>query len=133
MRQIKNVKGETVYINVYVPINPKQTMQMLDFEIIDWDDVNHMTQELRAIALRRSPLAKFLEKYAGIIAICLGVFALIIAGYYYKDMMADASTKAVGLINANNPNAIKQTNPNTNNNPATTPNIPLIGDLINPK
>lgn len=132
LRPIKNKNGEEVFVNQYVAINPKQAMQMLDFEVIDWDDVNHMTQELRAIALRRSPIQKFLEKYGGVIAILLGVFALIIAGYYVKEMIADASGKAVALINVNNPNSPKA-QAQAANAPATVPNIPLIGDLVSPK
>lgn len=123
-KPIKNNKGEDVYISVYEYINPNYAMSKLEFEVIDWDDINHMTQELRAIATRRAPLLKFLEKYGGIIAIILGALTLIIAGYYYKEMIIDAGNKFVTL---SKPQAAQPSQPI-----ATQPNIPVISDVVTP-
>ena len=113
-------KGQPVYINVYEYINPKKAMSKLNFEVIDWDDINHMTQELRAIAVRRSPLLEGLQKYFPIIAITLGILALIIAGYYYKEIVTSAQPAGTSL----------QTQASQNNQQATVPNVPVISELI---
>lgn len=119
--EVKDANGQPVFVWRYEPINPKQSMNKLDFDVIDWDDANHMTQELRAIALRRSPVQKFLEKYGGIIGLIVGFMALVIAGYYYKELIIDAGNKAVGAQQA-------AANGNVNKGGG----IPIIGDLIPP-
>ena len=120
LKLVTNNRGEPVYINVYEYINPKKAMSKLNFEVIDWDDINHMTQELRAIAVRRSPLLEGLQKYFPIIAITLGILALIIAGYYYKEIIISAKPAGVAL----------ETQATQNNPPATAPNVPIISELI---
>lgn len=121
IRQVKKPDGELAYETRYEYINPRQSMSKLDFEVIDWDDINHMTQELRAIALRRAPLKDFMEKYGHWIAFGLAVMALIIAGYYYKDIVTSATCYQAPPT--------QQTAPTTEP-PATQPAIPIIGDLI---
>src|SRR3990172_3259920 len=90
LEAVRNDKGEEVLINIYEPINPKQVMSKINFEVIDWDDINHMTQELRAVATRRSPLIEGIQRWFPIIAVVLLILALIIAGYYYKDIVTSA-------------------------------------------
>lgn len=119
MKPIIGKDGQPVYINVYEYINPKQSMTKLNFEVIDWDDINHMTQELRAIALRRSPVQDFIQKWWPMIAVILGIMALIIAGYYYKDIVTSAK-----------PMGGTELTPAQPDQPATAPNIPIISDLV---
>lgn len=126
-KPIINAKGEHVYIQVYELINPVHSLSKLDFEVIDWDDINHMTQELRAIATRRSPILKFLEKYGGFIILAIGFISLVIAGYYYKEVILDAGNKYITMIK---PNAVGGINNITN---GTTPNIiNNLGNLVKP-
>lgn len=122
-KPIRDKNGNEVFIKIYEPINPRQSLSKLDFEVIDWDDANHLTQELRAIAMRRSPIMKFLEKYGGWIAFVVGCMVLIIGGYYYKEMIIDAGNKASSLV-------CKAPTSSSENAPATSSNIPLIGDLV---
>lgn len=124
-KPIKNNKGEDIYVSVYEPINPQLSLSKLDFEVIDWDDINHMTQELRAIALRRSPLLSFLEKWGGWVAFILGVMIIVFAGYYYKEMMIDAGGKYMAMVQGNAPAANSPVNQTSVNS-----QIPLIGDLL---
>jgi hypothetical protein len=120
LRLVTDKNGQPLYISTYEYINPKQAMSKLNFEVIDWDDINHMTQELRAIAVRRSPVADFIQKYGPMIAIVLAILALIIAGYYYKEIVTSAHPQGISLPNqANGQQEI-----------ATQPNIPVIGNLI---
>lgn len=118
-REMKDKDGNTIYTHVYEFIKPTNALTKLDFEVIDWDDINHMTQELRAIALRRSPVQKFLERYGGMIGLIIGFMALIFAGYYYVELLKDGGNKFVSQTQG----AAKT------NAPAEVPNIPLIGDL----
>lgn len=116
LKPVVDRNGQPVYVSIYEPINPRKSLNKLDFEVIDWDDINHMTQELRAIAVRRAPLQTFLEKYGHWIAFALAVMALIIAGYYYKDIVTSAECNSM--------------TPSPPPAPATQPNIPVIGDMI---
>ena len=118
LKPILDKNGQPVYITVYEYINPKQSMSKLNFEVIDWDDINHMTQELRAIAVRRSPILDGLQKYFPIIAITLGILALIIAGYYYKDIVTSAHPYNAAPTSGGGQVV------------ATAPNIPIVSDLI---
>lgn len=124
-RPIKNKNGEDVYIKVYEPIDPRKSMSKLDFEVVDWDDANHLTQELRAIAARRSPILGFLERYGSYIGLALAAMALVVGGYYYKEMIIDAGNKAASLT-CKPP----ETSGNTNNQNAAKPDIPIIGNLM---
>ena len=123
LRPIKDEHGQDVYVNVYVPIHPKKAMSNLEFEVIDWDDINHMTQELRAIATRRSPIQSFLEKYGGHIGIIIAFIALLIGGYYFKEMIINAPVCQAGTSSST---------PATTPEKATVPNIPVISNLIPP-
>lgn len=124
-KEVKDKDGQPVYIQVYEYINPKQSLSKLNFEVIDWDDINHMTQELRAIALRRAPLQTFLEKYGHWLAFGLAVMTLIIAGYFYKEMMIDAGNKFQSMTQGRAPS--QQQTP-----VATGANIPVIGNIVTP-
>jgi hypothetical protein len=130
--QVLDKNGKPVYINVYKPINVSSSLSNVDFEVIDWDDVNHMTQELRAIATRRVKAMDFLQKHAGLISMVLALIALIFAGYYYKEIISDAGEKYI--------NAAQQYSDVVNNQVpvpvadqkiAEAPNIPLLGGLNN--
>ena len=121
LKLITDKNGQPIYITVYEYVNPKQSMSKLNFEVIDWDDVNHMTQELRAIAIRRSPVLDALQKYGPLIAIVLAILALIIAGYYYKEIITSAQPAGIPLQQQAN---------NGQQQPATVPNIPIISDIV---
>lgn len=125
-KTIKDKYGKDIIISVYEPLNVKANMGNVDFRVIDWDDINHMSQELRATATRRSPIGSFLEKHGAIIGVIFAIMGLIIAGYYYKEMIIDAGSKAAGIINAKNNEVSKPVPTESVNNPL---NIPLIGDL----
>lgn len=50
---IKNEKGEDVYSYQYIQFDPRKIIGTLDFEVIDWDNMNFMVQEQRASIIRR--------------------------------------------------------------------------------
>jgi len=51
--EVKNDKGEPVFSYQYVHFDPRNMMGALDFEVIDWDNMNFMVQEQRASIIRR--------------------------------------------------------------------------------
>ena len=125
-KEVIGKDGKPVIITVYEPVNVRKSMNKLDFEVIDWDDMNHMTQELRAIAVRRSPVQDFLARHGPLIAIIIALLALIIGGYYYVDLMKDGASKYGGMAGINN----QPQNQNTNVNKGA--NVPIVGDLFAP-
>lgn len=132
LQEITDEKGRPVMINVYEVINPAKSMSKLDFEVIDWDDINHMTQELRAIATRRAPILDVLQKYGPLIGAAIMCLVLIIGGYYYKEMITKAPACAdwknqIAKDIQGNP-ATQPTDSNINKQPA----IPIVGDMFNP-
>lgn len=89
-KEVKGKNGETIWITVYEPINVKKEMSRLDFDVIDWDDINHMTQELRAITMRRSPIKGFLEKWGPMIGLGVVAMVIIVTTYLGYQFMRDA-------------------------------------------
>lgn len=54
-REVKKDKdGKPILIKVYQPIDPRDKLGALDFDVIDWDNMNFMVQEQRASIVRRS-------------------------------------------------------------------------------
>lgn len=94
-KEVKDKHGNSVWITVYEPINVKREMSRLDFEVIDWDDINHMIQEIRATISRRSPAAKFMEKYGALVGLGLVAAVFIIAIYYAHKLLIDAGDRYI--------------------------------------
>lgn len=94
-KEVKDKQGNPIWITVYKPINVKREMGLLDFEVIDWDDINHMTQELRAIATRRGPLKTFLEKWGPAAAFAIIALVFIIAMYFAVQMLTAAGDRYI--------------------------------------
>ena len=94
-KEVKDKKGNPVWVTIYEPINVKESISKLDFEVIDWDDINHMTQEIRAIIQRRSPVKSFLEKYGPAIAFAAICFMFIFALYYSYELIISAGDRYI--------------------------------------
>ncbi len=56
---VKDNKGEVVYSYQYMQFDPRNLMGALEFEVIDWDNMNFMVQEQRASILRRQKKGEF--------------------------------------------------------------------------
>lgn len=72
LEEIKDKKGNTVLVNSYIPFDPRKNMTAVEFDVIDWDNINFMVQEQRATMQRRQ---KSKELW-----ISIAVPAMIIAG-----------------------------------------------------
>lgn len=72
----RDEKGEPVFKWEYGQFDPRWVLGILNFQVIDWDNMNFMVQEQRASAVRRAKKGDFLKQF-GMAAMILGVTALV--------------------------------------------------------
>lgn len=72
LKALKKNDGTYVYQYMYNQFDPRWVLGVLDFEVVDWDNMNFMVQEQRASVLRRSKGWDWLKT--------LAVPAMMIAG-----------------------------------------------------
>jgi len=102
-KEVRDKQGQPIWVTVYEPVNVKKAMSRLDFEVIDWDDINHMTQEIRAIIQRRSPVKNLLERYGPMIGLGLVAFVFIIALYYGYKLNTEAAERYISAARGGAP------------------------------
>lgn len=110
---VKDVNGEDVVINIYHPFDPRDKLGLLDFEVVDWDNMNFMVQEQRASIERRTKRGDWIKTVAVPLAIIGAtiVMCIIMIKYGYDF--------GVNLKGSAPP---PQTTP--------SPNIPIISDIV---
>ena len=59
----KDEQGDPIVTYQYIHFDPRNMMGILDFEVIDWDNINFMIQEQRASIIRRQKKGEFISKY----------------------------------------------------------------------
>ncbi len=114
-KEIKDKNGDLSFIKIYEPFDPRNKLGSLDFEVVDWDNMNFMVQEQRASITRRTKRGEFLKQIV-VPLVMIGValvFVIIMIKYGYDY-----------AIN------IKGTSPQASSAPATKPDIPIIKDLF---
>ncbi len=118
-KEMKDENDQSVYIKIYQPFDPRDKLGVLDFKVVDWDNMNFMVQEQRASIERRKKKGEWLKQM--IVPIALMAITAIVCiimikfGYDY----------AVNLANKN-----ANTGGTPANQPAQPPNIPIISDII---
>lgn len=117
LEEMIDKEGKSIITYKYNQFDPRGHLGVLDFKVVDWDDVNFAFQEMRASIERRKKKGDFLKQIIiPAIAMGVGLIALIVMiKYGYDGMLAQQAT-----CNQNS-----QTN-----TPATVPNIPLISDVL---
>jgi hypothetical protein len=115
---IKNDKGEDVYIQVYQPLDPRDKMGALNFEVVDWDNMNFMVQEMRTSIERRKKNGDWIKTIAVPLAIigATVIFSIIMIKFgfdYSMELKSSAPTQQP-----------------VQNQPATPPNIPVVSSLL---
>lgn len=121
-KEVLDANGEPIWINIYQPIDPRDKLGALDFEVIDWDNMNFMVQEQRATILRRQKSSEFWKS----VLIPLGIIGLVaIVCIIAMKFSFDWATEMRGMGNT-------QANQAQEDNTAQPTNIPIIGDMINP-
>jgi hypothetical protein len=115
-QEVKNEKGETIYVQVYKQFDPRNKLGMLDFEVVDWDNMNFMVQEQRASIERRKKSAEWIKTIAVPLAIigATVIFSIIMIkfGFDFATQLKAGSA------------------PTPETAPATKPNIPVINNLL---
>lgn len=114
-QEIKDDNGKSVYIKIYQPIDPRDKLGGLDFEIVDWDNMNFIAQEQRASMERRTKRSDWILKFAmplAFLAVTLILCIMMIKFGY--DFALD--------IKGSDTTPLKPK--------AEIPNIPVISDVI---
>lgn len=115
--EIKDKDGNPVIITIYEQYDPRTMMgKNIDFEIIDWDNMNFMVQEQRSKIEKWAEKKDWKEKYLiPAMVIAAGVLVFIFASYFATEMWKIGAASKVEAAPA----------------PAATPaKVPIIGDLI---
>jgi hypothetical protein len=112
-QQVKDKKGNIIYVNVYKQFDPRNILGELDFEVVDWDNMNFMVQEQRASIERRKKKGDF---WKGIVVplMILAITALV----------------CIVMIKFSFDYAASIRNDVPANSQASAPNVPIIGDIL---
>ena len=116
--EVKDTKGNPITVSIIKPIDPRDKMAGLNFEVVDWDNMNFMIQEQRASIERRKKSSEFWKQVV-IPAIIIGgavVVVVIMMKFGYDGMQS--------MLNKGIPAPVETPKDTTN------PNIPVIGDLM---
>lgn len=93
--EIKDKQGQPIFKYDYGLVDPRWVLGVLNFEVIDWDNMNFMVQEQRASAARRAKKGDFWKNF-GISAMILGVTALVALLILKFSADAGAQLRATG-------------------------------------
>lgn len=116
-QEVKDEQGNSIWVNVYQQFDPRDKLGALDFEVVDWDNMNFMVQEQRASIERRKKKSEFWLSIAIPAIIIAGavIFSIVMIKYGYDygvSMKSGVSTAAPA------------------DKPAEVPNIPIISDAM---
>jgi len=118
-KEILDKNGNPVFVKVYKPLDPRNRLGQLDFEVVDWDNMNFMVQEQRASITRRTKKGEFLKQVVvplAMIGVAL-VFVIIMIKYGYDFAMS---------LKGSHP----QQNEASQQSNAQPPNIPIINKIM---
>jgi hypothetical protein len=93
--EVKDKQGQPIFKYDYGLFDPRWVLGVLNFEVIDWDNMNFMVQEQRASAVRRAKKGDFWKNF-GISAMILGVTALVSLLILKFSSDAGAALRATG-------------------------------------
>jgi len=116
LQEIKDKEGNPIFINIYEQFDPRKHLGALDFEVVDWDNMNFMIQEQRASIMRRQKQGEWVKQIL-IPMVIIGasvILSIVMIKYGYD--------YAINLKSSSSINPVEEK--------ATTPNIPFIGDII---
>lgn len=107
--ELKDNKGNPILVSIIKPIDPRDKMAGLNFEVVDWDNMNFMVQEQRASIERRKKNSEFWKQVlipamiiGGAVIVCI---VMIKFGYDFAlDMKNSANQQPVEVKEPTNPN-----------------------------
>jgi len=113
LKEVKDKNGNPVMIQIYEQFDPRRHLGALDFQVIDWDNMNFMVQEQRASFERRQRKKDFLKQ------VLIPLAALVVVGLVCIMMIKFSYDYAIALSQSTPPKPA-----------AETPDIPIVSDLI---
>ena len=116
----KDKKGNQIFYYTYLPLDPRDKLRNIDFEVVDWDNMNFMTQEIRASIDRRKRQKDWMYT--------IGIPAMMIAGAALAALIMIKFGYDYGIDLSSPPNQV-QTNGQTTQQDVSDA-IPVIGSLI---
>jgi hypothetical protein len=93
LKECKNVDGTSTYKYEYNQFDPRWVIDVLDFEVVDWDNMNFMVQEQRASIMRRAGGMDWMKQIAIPAMIIAGA---VIAALFILKFSADAGASLRG-------------------------------------
>ena len=97
---ITDDKDNPVYAYQYVQFDPRKQVGVLDFEIIDWDNMNFTMQEIRASMVRRAKKGEFMKQIMIPLAI---IGAAVLVSIIILKFSFDAGKQVRGGITSSSP------------------------------
>jgi len=95
--ELKDGNGNSMMINIYEQLDPRDKLKQLNFEVVDWDNMNFMVQEHRSTMDRRkSNRDKWLQVLLPLGAIALAALVVIFMMYYGYKYATDLRLSAGG-------------------------------------
>lgn len=118
----KDADGNSIYLSQYIQFDPRGYLNAVKMEVFDWDNMNFAFQEMRASFERRQKENQWVKTILMPIAI---IAAAAMVSIVMMKMSLDYSQgmRATGPVG----------DVSLPNQPAETPNIPIIGDAFAPK
>lgn len=114
----KDNNGKSIIVQRYAPFDPRGYLNAVKMEVFDWDNMNFAFQEMRASFERRKSKDQWIKTI-------LMPIAIIAASTMISIIMIKTSADFTP--------ALTPATQNLANQPAATPNIPIIGDVFAPK
>lgn len=93
LKELKNDKGQTIYQYQYAQFDPRWVLGALDFDVIDWDNMNFIAQEQRASIMRRQ---RKRDMWLQIGIPIMIIAACLIAGIFILKFSSDAGAALRG-------------------------------------
>jgi hypothetical protein len=99
LKEIKHTFGNSIFKYEYAQFDPRWPLQVLDFEVVDWDNMNFMVQEQRATMMRRAGGYDWLKQ---LVVPAMMIAGAVIIGLFILKFSADvgADLRGVGPSNA---------------------------------
>lgn len=116
--EIKDKNGQPIVTMKYIAQDTNKQFEGLDFQVVDWDNMNFMIQEQRASMERRKKKSEFWKQILiPVMIIGAAVVISIVMIKYGYDAMNSLNSRVA---------PIQQAAPTD----STNPNIPVISDLL---
>lgn len=114
-KAIKDKDGNPIFVEIFNQINPHKKLANIDFEVIDWDNINFMIQEQRATDERRRAKKNWLAQYAVPLAMIGASAVILIIAMYFSVQLAKGSVAVTS---------------NSGGQKAQPAKVPIVGDII---